>query len=328
MQLDGPPSPEARAPASPPSPTGGDDVAGEFLSDEVVRTRLASMTAAEGDYAVVPHDYMTTVQRHGMTADWRTKIYTWYGQLTESFALSETCWECALNFLDRYLCATPRVKSCTGVNFQLLSVACLFLATKVEEPRPITTADFVALSEGVFAAEDVRLMELDLLCTLEWKIHPPTVAAFCELLAALVGGRAAAPRAAAIAATARGLGRRALADPAFLAYPPSMVAVNATICAMKQHGLGPSDVGRGWRASGAARSPTRRAATRRGASSTAARGSSASPAPTPTPTPRSRRRARRQGAGAGDDRRSPDGVTADVAAERGEATRDDDAAAA
>ena len=108
MQLDGPPSPEARAPASPPSPPGGDDVAGEFLSDEVVRTRLASMTAAEGDYAVVPHDYMTTVQRHGMTADWREKIYRWYGQLSESFALSETSVQCALNFLDRYLCATPR----------------------------------------------------------------------------------------------------------------------------------------------------------------------------------------------------------------------------
>ena len=109
MQLDGPPSPEARAPGSPPSPpAGGDDVAGEFLSAEVVRTRLASMTAAEGDYAVVPHDYMTTVQRHGMTADWREKIYRWYGQLSESFALSETSVQCALNFLDRYLCATPR----------------------------------------------------------------------------------------------------------------------------------------------------------------------------------------------------------------------------
>lgn len=108
MQLDGPPSPEARAPGSPPSPPGGDDVAGEFLSAEVVRTRLASMTAAEGDYAVVPHDYMTTVQRHGMTADWREKIYRWYGQLSESFALSETSVQCALNFLDRYLCATPR----------------------------------------------------------------------------------------------------------------------------------------------------------------------------------------------------------------------------
>ena len=205
-------------------------------------------------------------------------------------------------------------------------MACLFLATKVEEPRPITTADFVALSEGVFAAEDVRLMELDLLCTLEWKIHPPTVAAFCELLAALVDGGAAAPAPrAAIAATARGLGRRALADPAFLAYPPSMVAVNATICAMKQHGLGPSDVD-AWMAR-----------VRRCALSYAARGDAArrvvdcgarlfrlacpdadadaEVAASTRRTPKAR--------GAGDDRRSPDDVTADVAAERGEAMCDD-----
>ena len=210
-------------------------------------------------------------------------------------------------------------------------MACLFLATKVEEPRPITTSDFVALSEGVFAAEDVRLMELDLLCTLGWKIHPPTVAAFCELLAALVDGRAAAPATrAAIAATARGLGRRALADAAFLAYPPSMVAVNATICAMKRHGLGPSDVD-AWMAR-----------VRRCALSYAARGDAArrvvdcgarlfrlacpdadadaEVAASTRRTPKAR--------GAGDDRRSPDDVTADVAAERGEATRGDDAAAA
>ena len=119
-------------------------------------------------------------------------------------------------------------------------------------------------------------------------------------------------------------------DPAFLAYPPSMVAVNATICAMKQHGLGPSDVD-AWMAR-----------VRRCALSYAARGDAArrvvdcgarlfrlacpdadadaEVAASTRRTPKAR--------GAGDDRRSPDDVTADVAAERGEAMRDDDAAAA
>ena len=46
-----------------------------------------------------------------------------------------------------------------------------FLATKVEEQRPLTTSDLCQLTEGVFTREDIRLVELELLCVLP--VAPP-----------------------------------------------------------------------------------------------------------------------------------------------------------
>ena len=152
------------------------------MTVESATTSLASMTRAEAFYRVEPPDYIDRVQRHGMTPQWRARITEWYAQLATSFKLSDGTTCMAVNFLDRYLAAT----SCSGVSFQLVAVAALFLACKIEEPRPITTSDFAALSEGVFAPEDVRLMELELLCALGWRINPPTTSGFCALLCELL----------------------------------------------------------------------------------------------------------------------------------------------
>jgi hypothetical protein len=91
----------------------------------------------------------------------------------------------------------------------------------------------VTLSDGLFSASDLRLMELELLCTLKWHLNPPTVHASIHNLLVLFGGRA----------DARGVGTRALryadlvrGDVAFLQYPPSMIAVASVICALKQMG--------------------------------------------------------------------------------------------
>ena len=117
-----------------------------------------------------------------MSPQWRPKIMAWFDQLGDSFQLKAETLAMATNYLDRYLSR----RSCGNVSFQLASIASIFLASKIEETRPFRTSDFVTLSDGLFTASDLRLMELELLRTLKWHLNPPTVHAAAHLLAGLL----------------------------------------------------------------------------------------------------------------------------------------------
>ncbi|KAH8052021.1 hypothetical protein JL722_10468 [Aureococcus anophagefferens] len=162
---------------------GDDDVAphdgglpavhcGEEIDPETAVRRLRALASSEALYAP-RSDYIDAVQRDGMSEAWRTKIMAWFGQLGDSFKLKRETLSSATNYLDR-----------------LASIASIFLASKIEETRPFRTSDFVTLSDGLFSASDLRLMELELLCTLKWHLNPPTVHASIHNLLVLFGGRA------------------------------------------------------------------------------------------------------------------------------------------
>ena len=77
---------------------------GESVSTEDAARRLTVLSAIEEQYAGgVVHDYLKTVQFHGMTEEWRVKIATWFHQLGDAFKLSATTLAYAMSFLDRYL---------------------------------------------------------------------------------------------------------------------------------------------------------------------------------------------------------------------------------
>jgi len=219
---------------------------GELPSSEASALRLRALVQQEDLYRPLP-DYLETVQRDGMSPQWRLKIMAWFDQLGDWFQLKTETLVMATNYLDRYLSR----QSCDKVSFQLASIASIFLASKIEEVRPFHTSDFVALSGGLFTASDLLLMELELLCTLKWHLNPPTVHAAAHLLVGLledipeVEGRSVnllvvADRACAYADKVR-------ADAVFLEYPPSMVAVATVICALKVTAA-PIDVVQAWMA--------------------------------------------------------------------------------
>lgn len=192
-------------------------------------------------------DYLEAVQRDGMSPQWRPKIMAWFDQLGDSFQLKAETLAMATNYLDRYLSR----RSCGNVSFQLASIASIFLASKIEETRPFRTSDFVTLSDGLFTASDLRLMELELLCTLKWHLNPPTVHAAAHLLAGLLEDIPAAAGPCVdheeVADRACAYADKVRADAAFLEYPPSMVAVATVICALKATDA-PIDVVQAWMA--------------------------------------------------------------------------------
>jgi len=198
----------------------------EHLTVSGAMVRLSKLSETEALYQPRP-TYITDVQTDGMTKAWRHKITVWFDQLAESFKMSTETLSIAINYLDRYLSC----ESCGSLKFQLASVASIFLASKVEEARPFKTVDFVTLSDGVFSAADLRLMELELLCTLKWHLHPPTFHTFINLLLVLFEKDVDSEL---VGEQAFRFAERTRLDAGFIKYPPSMIAVASIICALKK----------------------------------------------------------------------------------------------
>ncbi|KAI9125056.1 hypothetical protein K1719_003672 [Acacia pycnantha] len=105
--------------------------------------------------------------------DWILKAHAYYGFGPLSFCLSA-------NYLDRFLSTyeLPRGKSWT---VQLLAVACLSLAAKLEEIEVPLLVDLqVGEPKFVFEAKTIERMELLVLSTLRWKMHALTPCSFID----------------------------------------------------------------------------------------------------------------------------------------------------
>lgn len=99
-----------------------------------------------------------------------------------------------MHLVDRYLGSSssslPGSKSnrsygssfqvCSKRDFKLVCLACLYLALKTERPAAVSLETLLSLSRDVCSSEELLSMEQDILCVLQWRLHPPTAFAFLE----------------------------------------------------------------------------------------------------------------------------------------------------
>ncbi|GKV23497.1 hypothetical protein SLEP1_g33212 [Rubroshorea leprosula] len=93
----------------------------------------------------------------------------------------------SVNYLDRFLSLyeLPKGKTWTG---QLLAVACLSVAAKMEETKVPLSVDLqVGESKFFFEAKTIQRMELLLLSTLRWKMHAFTPCSFIDYFLSKIG---------------------------------------------------------------------------------------------------------------------------------------------
>ncbi|XP_062194873.1 cyclin-D4-2-like [Phragmites australis] len=119
--------------------------------------------------------------------DWIWKVYTYYnfGPLTAYLAV---------NYLDRFL---SRYELPEGKDWmtQLLSVACLSLAAKMEETAVPQSLDLqVGDARYVFEAKTIQRMELLVLSTLNWRMQAVTPFSYLDYFLKKLNGGNAAPR--------------------------------------------------------------------------------------------------------------------------------------
>ncbi|KAL1215785.1 Cyclin-D3-1 [Cardamine amara subsp. amara] len=105
--------------------------------------------------------------------DWILRVNAHYGFSTLAAIL-------AITYLDKFICSYSLQRDKPWM-IQLVSVACLSLAAKVEETQVPLLLDFqVEETKYVFEAKTIQRMELLILSTLQWKMHLITPISFLD----------------------------------------------------------------------------------------------------------------------------------------------------
>ncbi|KAF0906379.1 hypothetical protein E2562_009734 [Oryza meyeriana var. granulata] len=118
--------------------------------------------------------------------DWIWKVYTYYN-------FSPLTAYLAVNYLDRFLSKYELPEGKAWMT-QLLSVACLSLAAKMEEsavPEPLDLQ--IGEARFVFEAKTIQRMELLVLSTLNWRMQAVTPFSYIDYFLRKLNGGNAAP---------------------------------------------------------------------------------------------------------------------------------------
>ncbi|XP_021273928.1 cyclin-D4-1 [Herrania umbratica] len=116
-------------------------------------------------------DLDLSVRREAIEWIWKASAYCRFGPVTICLSV---------NYLDRFLSVyeLPRGETWT---VQLLAVACLSIAAKMEETKVPLSVDLqVGEPKFVFEAKTIQRMELLLLSTLKWKMQVLTPCSFID----------------------------------------------------------------------------------------------------------------------------------------------------
>ncbi|NWH75477.1 CCNO protein, partial [Piaya cayana] len=160
-----------------------------------------------------------------VTAEARCKLVSWLIPVHRHFGLSFEALCLAVNVLDRFLATTPVAADC----FQLLGVTALLIACKQVEVHPPRVKQLLALCGGAFTGQQLRNLERIVLHRLGFHLAAPTVSFFLEHFSQvrLGAGGADAGEAADARSLAGSVAELSLADYAFHAYAPSLLAAGS-----------------------------------------------------------------------------------------------------
>ncbi|GFR50659.1 hypothetical protein Agub_g12908 [Astrephomene gubernaculifera] len=187
---------------------------------------LEHWRSREGACCSCPEE-MGSVQ-HEITPAMRTMLVDWLAEVRDEFQLHTETLFLAVAYLDRYLCA----KSVQRQRFQLLGLTCLWVAAKFEEVYPPPLHAMLAMAENMYAADDMRAMEKEVLFTLDFGLAVPTSLRFLHYLLQLSPLPQHPSAALSTRRLAEALLELTLLDTAFLLAPPSHVASCAVYLAL------------------------------------------------------------------------------------------------
>ncbi|XP_058087984.1 cyclin-D2-2-like isoform X1 [Magnolia sinica] len=125
-------------------------------------------------------DYVERLQSGVLDLSARRDAVDWIGKVHAYYSFGPLSAYLSVNYLDRFLSAyeLPQGKSWM---MQLLSVACLSLAAKMEETEVPLSLDLqVGESKFVFEARTIQRMELLVLSTLKWRMQTVTPFSFID----------------------------------------------------------------------------------------------------------------------------------------------------
>ncbi|KAF8049141.1 hypothetical protein N665_2285s0008 [Sinapis alba] len=193
-----------------------------FLWDD---DELLSLISKENE---TNHPYQTLdeclVSRRKEALNWVFRVKSHYG-FTSSTALL------AVNYFDRFI-ASIKFQTEKPWMSQLVAVACLSLAAKVEEIHvPLLIHLQVEEARYVFEAKTIQRMELLVLSTLQWRMHPVTPISFFDHIIRRLGSEC--HQQLELFRNCERLLISIVADTRFMSYIPSVLATAIMIHVIK-----------------------------------------------------------------------------------------------
>ncbi|EFJ27122.1 hypothetical protein SELMODRAFT_412774 [Selaginella moellendorffii] len=189
-----------------------------------VVSRERSQTLGDG--------YLLALQRDASVLHARAVAVNWMLKVRNVYAFSPMTAALASSYLDRYL-SRHLPKSLKAWAIQLLSIACISLAAKMEEIVVPCLPDLqVEGLEHVFEAKTIQRMELVVLKTLDWRMCGVTAFEYVDDL--LYRLDISKHLKASILARITELILGTLSEPEFLVFRPSAIALAAFSCALDE----------------------------------------------------------------------------------------------
>ncbi|KAG2327219.1 hypothetical protein Bca52824_009947 [Brassica carinata] len=164
------------------------------------------------------------VSRRKEALDWVFRVKSRYGFASSTALL-------AVNYFDRFI-ASVKFQTDKPWMSQLVAVACLSLAAKVEEIHvPLLIHLQVEEARYVFEAKTIQRMELLVLSTLQWRMHPVTPISFFDHIIRRLGSDC--HQQLDLFGSCERLLISVVADTRFMSYIPSVLATAIMIHVIK-----------------------------------------------------------------------------------------------
>lgn len=160
-------------------------------------------------------------------AVWREKICHWTYSVIDHFELSRKTVAVSINLFDRYL--ATQGNRCDGGLALLISLTTLYIAIKVHERKKIKLSTLTELSRSQFTGADIEEMEIKILQSLSWLVHPPTVVDFISHLLKFLPPSVSMPVRQNVFELSRYMAELSVCDPFFMEHHSSTVAFAAII---------------------------------------------------------------------------------------------------
>ena len=108
----------------------------------------------------------------------RMQIVDWCYGVVDTLEFDREIVMIAMGLVDRFLSnpssSSTRYYLQDQLQFQLLALAALYIAIKTNERAAFSSANFSAMSGGLYSVEDIEATELKVLSSLSWHICAPT----------------------------------------------------------------------------------------------------------------------------------------------------------
>lgn len=160
-----------------------------------------------------------------LSVAWILKVRAFYGFQAVTAYL-------AVNYLDRFLSSHPLPQT-SGWPLQLLSVACLSLAAKMEEPLVPSLLDLqVEGTKFIFEPKTIQRMELLVLSVLDWRLRSITPFTFISFFAYKIDATGSCS--GFLIARSTDIIMSNIREGSFMEYWPSSIAAAAILCAASE----------------------------------------------------------------------------------------------